>query len=132
MKTTGNKLVDLRKDNRELILKAINLQPLSCSQLSRKLNLSGTGVITIVDELIREGVLQKTKALSSSVGRKSLLLSIKRECGVIAVINLTGAMSVSLFTLNGKEIAKRDLPHKSHYSTEDWSISLCYLRKCSN
>lgn len=100
MKLLGGKQSLLRSMNRELILTVLSKQSMSNSDLAKTIKLSNTGVVTIIDEMVQEGLLLKTDAEITSVGRRPILLNINPEYGMVMVVMFSAFVEVNLYSLN--------------------------------
>lgn len=119
MKLMGGKQSLLRSMNRELILSVLSKQSMSNSDLAKTIKLSNTGVVTIIDEMVQEGLLNKTDAENTSIGRRPILLSINPGYGMVMVVMFAQFVEVNLYSLNRDVLYKYKEPVTGRYSDED-------------
>ncbi len=98
----GGKQSTLRKMNRRLILEFISEEKLSCMDLAHKCGLSYTGVITLVDGLLKDGIVKKIDAEATSLGRRPIWVEMARGYGMVCVVNYTEAPFWGLYALDGE------------------------------
>ena len=98
----GGKQSTLKKMNRKLILNFVSEEKLSCMDLMHRSGLSYTGVITLVDGLLKDGIVKKTDAEATSLGRRPIWVEMDRSYGMVCVVSYTGAQSWALYSLDGE------------------------------
>ncbi|HHV96280.1 MAG TPA: ROK family transcriptional regulator [Clostridiaceae bacterium] len=76
MKKNATNSTSMKLNNRQLILNIIRKKPISRADLARLTGLTRAAVTLIVDELIREGILEEVGIAESSMGRKPILLDL--------------------------------------------------------
>lgn len=98
----GGKQSTLKKMNRKLILNFVSEEKLSCMDLMHRSGLSYTGVITLVDGLLKDGIVKKIDAEATSLGRRPIWVEMDRSYGMVCVVNYVGARVWALYSLDGE------------------------------
>ncbi len=104
MKRKGESLSSLKERNQRLILSCVKGNPLSCSDLARETDLSYTGVVTLVEELIAKGVVIREDAEVVSLGRRPILIKLAPRRHIVGVINLAGEVKLEIYDLAGNTL----------------------------
>ena len=128
MKIEGGKQSTLRYMNRELILNVLSKQSMSNSDLAKKINLSNTGVNTIIDEMMQEGLLCKTEAPIVSVGRRPILLNINPRCGIVCVVKFDSSSFFGVYSVNGDKLFEYYYGDRKKFTAEDINIFINRIR----
>lgn len=79
---------DVRAMNRRLVLDTIRRGPVSRTDIARKLGLTKASVTYIIDEMLKEGLIEETGTAHSEKGRNPILLELRCNAVRFAGINL--------------------------------------------
>ncbi len=88
MQTYPHNLKTIKNENRALILGYIRREPTSRASISKQSHMSKSAVTMITNDLIEEGQIVEVGVMSSSHGRKSILLDIVPNYRYAAGISL--------------------------------------------
>lgn len=103
-----------RRHNLSLVLQALwSGEPLTRPQLATTLGLSVPTVTSLVDELLREGLVHSLGVITPSrVGKPPTSVGIDKDTNGVVVLDLTGdrVFSGSVVTLSGSVVGSRDVP----------------------
>ncbi len=106
----------IKEQNIKCIFNYIRTEPgISRAQLARKTTLSATTVSTLVDELVRDALVQETgPAVTRGAGRKPITLKLNPQGRQIALFSLSSwGIHFGLYDLSLKEIDSKFLPHST-------------------
>ncbi|WP_274364258.1 ROK family transcriptional regulator [Paenibacillus thermotolerans] len=108
MRKTGSQQV-LKEINKSLLLHLIYRHgPISRIELSRMTKLSPTTVSVLIDEHIRNGIVQEAGTTGAGVGRKMTLLRIKPDAGYVLGVDLSNSPArCLLLNLQGELAGER-------------------------
>ncbi len=104
MKIKGENLISLRHKNRAAVLRVLSSKSMTMLELAHEIKLSNTGTVTIVEEMVGEGILCKENMTFNSVGRHPYLIRINDRCGVVCLINFSYSKKFYLCSLSGKTL----------------------------
>lgn len=102
----------MRRHNSRQVLGIVRrLGPLSRADITRHTPYSAPTVSTLVNGLVRAGLVNEEGAGKSSGGRKPQLVSFNARCGVVVgcVID-SDAVQIALADMNGERLKKRTIP----------------------
>ncbi len=110
MNKRGNQQM-LKGINKSLLLNLIYKHgPISRIELARLTKLSPTTVSSLVEEIIKEGIIHETGTTSSGVGRKMTLLNVHTDNGYVVGIELSKKSSLFvILNLRGEVIIKEKM-----------------------
>ncbi len=115
MKVYPHNVRTIKNENRALILNYIRKKPISRAAIAKISNMSKSAVTMITNDLISEGQVTEVGAMSSSHGRKSILLDIVADHRYAAGIALHRQyIYVCVTDLKSHIVAY------SSYRTEEW------------
>ena len=115
MKVYPHNVRTIKNENRTLILNYIRKKPISRAAIAKISNMSKSAVTMITNNLISEGQVTEVGAMSSSHGRKSILLDIVADHRYAAGIALHRQyIYVCVTDLKSHIVAY------SSYRTEEW------------
>lgn len=103
----------MKEINRSTILALLHREvTLSRAEIAQTTNLSPATISSLVDELIAEGYIEESGAISSpGAGRRAIALQISRNNGYIIAVSLTnGQFSFMLCNFYRESIARLDTP----------------------
>ncbi len=118
----------IRDINRSLLLEhIIQYEPISRSELAKKLNLTRATVSTIVQELIDRQLVREIGNASTVKGRKPILLEFCSDCGSIISIDLGVRRATILISdLAGRncQVEEHPLPGNLEGTLDEYLINL--------
>ena len=101
------------------ILKLLVDNELSCSELSKHLELSNSGVTGIVEELEGEGLVVRRDSEQTFKGRRPVVVGINPEGGLVVSVMLTSSSLINVADLSGKIIASYEQAPYAELGIED-------------
>lgn len=109
IRQAGSRQQTIKEKNRALVLQAVlNQNIVSRAEIARSLGLTKTTLTNLVSELIEEGILTESEAISpeSGMGRKSIGLDLAENAPLICgVLIQRGNLHVILSNLKGEILA---------------------------
>ena len=112
-KASGKNLIDLRKSNKKRILKLLCANgPLCGSDIARRINLSIGGTANITDEMLSDGLLEKSDAERVVRGRRPYMLRINARVGVVASILVNEEIKLCVSDFSGNSMYCVDLSYE--------------------
>lgn len=85
-KHTGKNLQELRKSNKNAIVRLLRKKELSGKELADSLRLSPAGIQSLIDEMMADGLLLKRDAQTVVRGRRPINICINPNIGVIVYV----------------------------------------------
>ncbi len=102
---SGKNLIELRKSNKKRILKLLCTNgPLYGSDIARRIELSIGGTANITDEMLSDGLLEKSEAERVVRGRRPYLLRINAKVGVVAAVIVKEIVTLCVSDFGGNSI----------------------------
>lgn len=98
----GTNMVDVKRNNRSLILQAISDAKVSRKDIAKKVNLTPASITILVNEFIKEGIIIETgeTAPTKKVGRKKTYIKLNEEYKYIFGVNIeSDEISISVSNL---------------------------------
>src|SRR5690554_1232012 len=107
---TGNPQL-MKQLNRSLVLKALRRGPASRAELAHDLALSAATVSVIVDELIKEDLVQESGRGESGGGRKPILLTLNARSRLAVGVDVAlSRIRAALTDLEGNVVTEAEAP----------------------
>lgn len=128
MKILGGNQSTLKEMNRLLILKTISNEPMSCSDLAPKIGLSNTGVVTLVEEMVKEGYLIKEKAHYTSIGRRPILISINRYKAYVISISFKKEILINFYSIDNSPILSEKFAFEAPFGLKQVNELIEFVR----
>ena len=115
---------EMRSINRTAVLDLLRREsPISRALIARRLNVSLPTVMRIVDELLKEGLVQPLSDTQWSGGRRRTLLEFNSEEHVVIGIDLSGThMFGAIADFGGNILEEVDFGHRSREGEENYSF----------
>lgn len=113
---------EMRSINRTAVLDLLRREsPISRTLIARRLNVSLPTVMRIVDELLKEGLVQPHSDTQWSGGRRRTLLEFNSEKNVVIGIDLSGThMFGAIADFGGNILEEVDFGHRSREGEENF------------
>ena len=87
---TGKNSQEMRKANRALVLEILHARsPISRSEIAEITGLTRATVTNIIKEFFKLGLVEEAKTVSTSVGRKKMLLKVKSDAFYVVGVDLS-------------------------------------------
>lgn len=128
MQKTGGKQSTLKKMNRKLILSFIGKEKLSCADLAHKSGLSYTGVITVVDGLVKDKIVKKTDAEITSLGRRPIWVEMDHSYGMVCAVAFANP-AIAFYSLDGECLHMEKHPYSSSVTRENIDEIIARIQK---
>lgn len=113
-KSSGKNLINLRKSNKKRILELLCANgPLYGSDIARRINLSIGGTANITDEMLADGLLEKSDAWRVVRGRRPYMLRINARVGVVASILVNEKIKLCVSDFSGSTMYCVDLSYET-------------------
>lgn len=94
--------------NRKLFLRLLRREPLSRSEIARRMGLTRAATSLIAEELLSEGLIQETAATTRRLGRTPVPLALKPEAGYAAGVYLNrNGCTAGIVDICGTVLCKR-------------------------
>ncbi|MCQ4725403.1 ROK family transcriptional regulator [Anaerotignum faecicola] len=109
----------------------IKYAPISRIDIAKETGLTKSTVSTIAQNLIDNGIVEETETAGKNIGRKSIPLMLKSECGYAAAIEICrGTVRLMAFNMCGQKIyATKKLPYidGALFETIKHAVDRCLL-----
>lgn len=93
----------MKQRNKKLILDLIRREQISRAEIAARVGLTKAAVSIIIEEMIQEGLIAESPAETAGVGRRPILLTLKKNARYAVGIDLTRkAVAVGVINLAGE------------------------------
>lgn len=114
----GTNMIDVKRNNRSLILQAISNDKVSRKDIAKKVHLTPASITILVNEFIKEGIILETgeTAPTKKVGRKKTYIKLNEEYKYVFGVNIeTDELSISVSNLYKELLDTITIPiHKAN------------------
>lgn len=127
--TSGKNLIYLRKANKKKILHLLHENgSLYGSDIARRIDLSIGGTANITDEMLADGLLEKSDAERVVRGRRPYMLRINAQAGVVAAVIVKDGIMLNVCDFAGESLYSVELSYEK-LTAEVFNSAIELLKK---